>query len=127
DIAMLATEQVEQITQQLINEAGGAYKIVDPETAFDAIKGLQIDDLNHPKVRQQIGEQTGADAMLFVFAEENVESGQWDLLCKLVELEDSTVAAQTRRTLDLILSDAAYMGESFEARRWGPNGIEIVG
>jgi hypothetical protein len=127
DIAMLATEQVEQITQQLIQEAGGAYKVVDPETAFAAIKGLAIDDLNKPQVRQQIGRQTGADAMLFVFAEENAQTGQWDLLCNMVELEDSTVAVQTRRTLDLILSDAAYTGESFEARRWGPDGIEIVG
>jgi hypothetical protein len=127
DIAMLATEQVEQITQQLIEQSGGAYKIIDPETAFAAIKGLRIDDLNNPDVRRQIGQQTGADAMLFVFAEENIESGQWDLLCNLVALEDSTVAVQTKRTLDLILSDAAYMGESFEARRWGPGGIEIVG
>jgi hypothetical protein len=127
DIAMLATEQVEQITQQLIDESGGQYKVVDPETAFTAIKGLRIDDLNNPDVRRQIGRQTGAEAMLFVFAEENVETAQWDLLFKLVELEDSTVAIQARRTLDLILSDAAYMGESFEARRWGPNGIEVVG
>lgn len=126
DIALLATEQIQQITQQLIASAQGTYKVIDSEVAMSAIQGMTVEDLSNPDVRRRIGQQTGAGAMVFVFAEHNAESGQWDLFWKLIELQDSSVAVQGTETIDIILSDAAYMGESFEARRWGPQGLDVV-
>lgn len=128
DISLLAAQQIDEITRSLVEQAGGQFTIVDSTTSLNAIKGMTIDDLNNEQVRAGIGQRTGAQAMLFVFAEQNRATKQWDLFWKLIELGGIPNNFESpKETFDLVLSDAAYMGESFEARRWGPDGLENAG
>ncbi len=124
----------EQLEESLIQAAQGKFRVVDGRQMRRAFEKLSIDDLGNPAVLRRMAEGLGGLEGLVVCTVTDQRSGRSEeeraplmVQARLIDLRDGSVAGTGREDVFLSLSDAAYMGESWELRRWVGNQLQIVG
>lgn len=124
----------EQLGKQLLRSAQGKYRVIDDRQMRAAFAGMSIDDLSKREslvaAAQKVG---GMDALVVGTVSDLRQKGpeesrpELNIEARLIDIRDSSAVADAQSTHWLTLSDAAYMGESWELRRWTPGGIVNVG
>jgi hypothetical protein len=104
----------------------GKLSVVNHRVMRSAFGKLSPEDLGDLKALQRIGQETGANALLVVFVADKQDAFSYS--CELVP-----VSGDEARGVDITwnavksIADFAYMGGSFEARRWVKDELVPVG
>ena len=129
-----ADEYAEKLTDSLINAEQGRYTIVEARRMRKAFKALSVDDLADKAALAKVADGVnGLDALVVGTVtderqpDEDGKVGGLNIRCELIALRDGSVAAVAREQVGPSLADGAYMGESWELRRWDDVGLTNVG
>jgi len=121
----------EKVEEALVTQSGGRFQVVESRQLKEAFRDLSLDDLGRPEKLRLCAERVGGmDALVvgIVTDERNQAQGlpALELTCRLIDLATSGLVDVRKETLNLSIAGAAYMGESFELRRWqGPQLINV--
>lgn len=95
----------------------GKFTVVSHRVMRETFADLSVNSLGSIKALRQVGEATCADSLLAVFAADRGD--KIELSYELIPVSGDTGApVKSQRTDIKSLTDFAYMGHSFEARRW---------
>lgn len=118
----------------LVDASGGKYRVVDGRRMRQAFASLKIDDLTNPESLKRLAREVGGlDALVVCVVTDLRARGAGAngpplrVQARLIEVADSSLAGAATESVEVSLSDAAYMGESWELRRWSGNRLAIVG
>lgn len=96
---------------------GGKFTVVSHRVMREAFAELAANSLGSMKALKQVGEVTRADSLLAILATDHGNS--IDLNYEIIPVSGDTGASVRSQRSDIKnLTDFAYMGHSFEARRW---------
>jgi hypothetical protein len=118
----------EELQDDLVKNARGRFEVVDGRRIATAFRDLTLDDLGRPEaLLKAAGRAGGLDALVVgSVVDQRATKTQLDVRCRLVDLKGSVVGSAAKPT-SVDLSTAAYMGESWELRRWTDAGLINVG
>jgi hypothetical protein len=118
----------DDLQDDLIKRAQGRFQVVDGRRMAKAFQDLTLDDLGRQEALLKAAERVGGlDALIVGSVVDRRDSKQQlDIRCRLIDLKGSVVASAANQT-DLDLPTAAYMGESWELRRWTDHGMINIG
>lgn len=100
--------------------------VLAEDRATEALKGYTPELLDKEEVRREIARTTGAQGLLVVEVHDGGKQ-RWDIQSVLVPMSDGEPATLAREVYTESLSDAAYRGLCFEARRWVDGRLVPVG
>jgi hypothetical protein len=131
-----AERYAEYLEDALAARAGDSYQVVAGRVLKKAFDGLRLDDLGDRDTLAKVAERAqGLDALVVgtVVDERDADAdgdgrfGGLRVRCELVSVRDGALAGSAREGIDPTLVDSAYMGESWELRRWTARGLEPSG
>lgn len=127
DIEASAVQQLAEF-ERVLFERGRSFgvQIADPQAVTQALAGIQIPDLGNFDVKKEIAQKTNATALAVMIASES-EGGHWKSIFELRNLVTNTADRSQSADFRISLSEAAYMGTSFEVRRWVDGKLVNVG
>ena len=124
----------ENLEEALVNQASGQFRVVDGRQMRQAFGKLKIDDLGNREALAQVAAQVGGlDALVLGVVADRRGSGDaqrdspLEIQTRLIDLKDNSLVSVSKEPTFISLSDAAYMGESWELRRWSGDRLDIVG
>jgi len=122
----------EKVEEALVAQAGGRFQVIEGRQMKEAFQGLAMEDLGKPEALRACAERVGGmDALVVGIVTDQRHSTEgppaMDLTCRLIDLASSSLVDVRRESLHLSLAGAAYMGESFELRRWQTGQLINVG
>jgi hypothetical protein len=115
--------------QEEINELGdGEFDLVEASRMQDVCRSYSLAQIQRKSIRQRIAEQAGdADVLVIpVVTNSGSPAKKFDLKCVLVDVESNDEEEYGVEELLIGLSDAAYMGESWNLRRWSADGKTLL-
>jgi len=122
------------LEDELVALADGRYQVVPGRQLKDSFHDLKLDQLGDPQTLAKASVRAdGLDALIIgSVVDERAEQvdgrvGGLSVRCQLLDVSDGTLAATARERVRVTLASAAYMGESWELRRWTEAGLENVG
>ena len=129
-----ADKFAEDLQDDLANLADNRFKVIDGGRIKKAFGSLTIEDLNNQSLLAKVAKDVGGLDALIVGSvlDERDPSGKTNLAsldtrCRLIDVRDGSVAGTAKESVKVTLSEAAYMGESWELRRWTSDGLTNVG
>ncbi|NUQ64836.1 MAG: hypothetical protein HUU20_20425 [Pirellulales bacterium] len=124
----------EQLGKQLLRTSQGKYRVIDDRQMRAAFAGMSLADLGKRESLLAASKKVGGMDGLVVGTLTDLRQlppgesrPELDVEARLIDVRDSSAVADAQTSRFLTLSDAAYMGESWELRRWTPGGIVSVG
>ncbi len=122
----------EKVEETLVIQAGGQFQVIESRQMKEAFKDLALEDLGKPERLRACAERVGGmDAMIVGIVTDERHPAQGppalELNCRLIDLATSGLVDVRKETLHLSIAGAAYMGESFELRRWQAGQLVNVG
>jgi hypothetical protein len=124
----------EDLEDALSTASDGKFLVVPGRQLKKAFEGLKLDDLADPSTLSKVSERAdGLDALVIgnVVDGRDLEAdgrvGGLDVRCQVIDLKSGGLAGAAREKVSPSLSDGAYMGESWELRRWTDAGLTNVG
>ena len=126
----------EDLEDELAAAASDRFKVVEGRLMKKAFKNLTLESLSDKDALRKVADGVGGlDALIVGTVVDGREAqggaepgaGGLNVRCRLIDLKDGGLAASTREQVGVSLSDAAYMGESWELRRWTKDGLANVG
>jgi len=115
-----------QLAERLRETSRKRYELVSFDVVNRAMQGMTVEDLQRASTLQMLGKRTGADALVMIKAKSTGRSKRI-YTAELFDLVGGGKEAQVEETIDEGLSDAAFSGRSFEARRWVDGRVKAVG
>lgn len=123
----------EDLESELAAAAADRFTVVDGRQMKKAFKGLSLESLSDTTALRKVADAVGGlDALIEGTVVDGRGSGDptaagLNVRCRLIDLKNDGLATSTREQVGISLSDAAYMGESWELRRWTKDGLVNVG
>lgn len=122
------------LEDELVATADGRFQVVPGRQLKRTFKDLKLDQLGDAQTlaKAAVGAD-GLDALIIGTVVDGRETevdgriGGLNVRCQLLDVSSGTLAATTREQVHVTLGSAAYMGESWELRRWTDAGLENVG
>jgi hypothetical protein len=130
-----AEAYAEDLEVDLARRSKGRFQVVPGPQIRRAMAGLTLPDLDKPEtLRAMAAKVNGLDALIIgsvvdgrdLRGERDAGSGL-NVRCRVVGIADGTLAGTARERVSPTLGDGAYMGESWELRRWTRAGLINVG
>ena len=129
-----ADHMAEGLEEALVNIADGKFRVVDGRQMRQAFQKLSLQDLGRREtLRQVAGKVGGLDGLIVCTVTDHrgkldpSDNPHLNIKARLIDVRDSSVSAVRSEDTRLTLADAAYMGESWELRRWSGGRLLIVG
>lgn len=118
----------DRLSQEIIKLADGEFDVVESSRMEDVCRRYSLTQIQRKSVRQLIAEQAGNAEVLVIPVVTNSTSPakKFDLKCIVVDLDRNSEEEYGVEELQIGLSDAAYMGESWELRRWSDDGSTLL-
>lgn len=128
ELGTSAQEQLEQF-QDALQKRGrqNRFRLIEPRAIAKATQGLTIDTLADFETKKSLAEKTNAQALIYMEATPDESVRGWSAKFQVVALSTNTSAPTGSAEYEITLSEAGYMGHSFEARRWNEDTLEPVG
>jgi hypothetical protein len=136
-IGPLADLLADSLESDLTHKARGRVQVAGGPQMEKAFKHLSLSDLSDRKALKGLAAAIsgGLDALVVgkVLDERNLGHTEGDVgpaltvNSWLLDLNDGTSTGRTKQSTKITLGDAAYMGESWELRRWTDRGLVNVG
>lgn len=106
----------------------GEFETVEPARMREVCRRYSLAQIERESIRQRIAEQAGdADVLIIPVVTNTGRPGKkLDLKCIVVDVESNDEQAYGVEELLIGLSDAAYMGESWDLRRWSKDGKKLL-
>jgi hypothetical protein len=124
----------ERLEESLVQFGGGKFKVIDGRQLREAFKSLKIEDLGNREALGRAASAVGGMDALVVGIVTDMRAQAADgrrapleIQARLIDVKDSSVTSISKEIGTVTLSDAAYMGESWELRRWSGDQLQIVG
>ncbi len=106
----------------LVASARGNYQVADSQRMREAFAGLSTTDLDDPAKLRDVGQTAGGLDALVLGSVTDVSPSRGDravkVKCELLGLADRSRTPVVDQPLKLSIAGLAYLGESFELRRW---------
>ena len=118
----------DRLNREIAKLADGEFDVVENSKMQDVCRKYSQAQMQRKSVQKLIAEQAGNAKALVIPVVTNSTSPtkQFDLKCILVDLDRNSEEVYGVEELPIGLSDAAYMGESWELRRWSDDGSTLV-
>ena len=118
----------DRLSREIVKLADGEFEVVETSKMQEICRKYSLTQIQRKSVRQLIAEQAGDAEVLVIPVVTNSTSPtrKFDLKCVLVDLDRNSEEVYGVEELQIGLSDAAYMGESWELRRWSDDGSTLL-
>jgi hypothetical protein len=118
----------DRLSREIVKLADGEFEVVETSKMQEICRKYSLTQIQRKSVRQLIAEQAGdADVLVIPMVTNSTSpSRKFDLKCVLVDLKRNSEEIYGAEELQIGLSDAAYMGESWELRRWSDDGLTLL-
>lgn len=118
----------DRLNREIVKLADGEFDVVESSKMQEVCRKYSLAQMQRKSVQKLIAEHAGNAKVLVIPLVTNSTSPtkQFDLKCILVDLERDSEQVYGVEELPIALSDAAYMGESWELRRWNADGSTLV-
>jgi len=118
----------ERLSREIAKLADGEFDVVENSKMQEVCRKYSLAQIQRASVRQLIAEQAGdAEVVVIPVVTNSTSPGKkFDLKCILVDLGRKSEEVYGAEELQIGLSDAAYMGESWELRRWSDDGSTLL-
>lgn len=128
DLGPQADYFCDRLNREIVKLADGEFNVVENAKMQDVCRKFSQSQMLRKSVRQLIAEQADNAEVLVIPVVTNSTSPtkQFDLKCLLVDLKRDSEEEYGVEELPIGLSDAAYMGESWELRRWSDDGTMLL-
>jgi len=113
------------------NSRTDGFSLINQRTVSQTMQGVSLEDLADRNMLRQLSNRLGAEALVIVEVTFRHGTTAKEFVCtnqpKLINLVENTEVVATAEKVTLSLSDWAFMGHSFEVRRWSADRLELVG
>lgn len=112
-----------------IEELGdGEFELVEPATMREVCRRISVAQIQRESIRQRIAKDADDAEVLIIpiVTNSTSPSRKFELKCVLVDIDSNDEEEYGVEELLIGLSDAAYMGESWDLRRWSPDGSKLL-
>lgn len=118
----------DRLSREIVKLADGEFEVVETSKMQEICRKYSLTEIQRKSVRQLIAEQADDAEVLVIPVVTNSTSParKFDLKCILVDLDRNSEEEYGVEELQIGLSDAAYMGESWELRRWNADGSKLL-
>lgn len=118
----------DRLSREIVRLADGEFDVIDNSKMQEVCRRYSLAQIQRMSVRRLIAEQAGDADVLVIPVVTNSESPakKFDLKCIVVDLDREREEEYGVEELQIGLSDAAYMGESWELRRWNADGSKLL-
>lgn len=118
----------DRLNREIVKLADGEFDVVETSKMQEVCRKFSLAQIQRKSVRQLIADQAGDAEVLVIPVVTNSTSParKFDLKCILVDLDRNSEEEYGVEELQIGLSDAAYMGESWELRRWNADGSKLL-
>lgn len=118
----------DRLNREIVKLADGEFDVVETSQMQEICRRFSLAQIQRKSVRQRIAEQADDAEVLVIPVVTNSTSParKFDLKCILVDLDRNSEEEYGIEELQIGLSDAAYMGESWELRRWSADGSKLL-
>jgi hypothetical protein len=118
----------DRLNREIVKLADGEFDVVENSKMQEVCRKYSPTQMQRKSVRQLIAEQADEAEVLVIPVVTNSTSPtkQFDLKCILVDVDRGSEEEYGVEELPIGLSDAAYMGESWELRRWSKDGSKLL-
>jgi hypothetical protein len=118
-----------QLASQISKLGGGDFKVVEASRMSEICRRYTLSDIRRKSIRQSIASKADdAEVLLIpIVTNSSNPTKKFDLRCIAIEVDSNDEEVYGIEALAVSLSDAAYMGESWELRRWDASGLKNVG
>lgn len=124
-------DNLEDALVRASKDAKGAFRVIDGAQMRAAFDKADPSDLGKPdKLRTLAAAVGGLDALVVATVTDQrrqKNAAALSIRARLIDLRDGSIAASATEKGGVSLSDAAYMGESWELRRWSGGKLVNVG
>ena len=118
----------DRLSREIVKLADGEFDVVEISKMQEICRKYSLTQIQRKSIRQLIAEQAGnAEVLVIPVVTNSTSPGRkFDLKCVLVDLDRDSEEEYGVEELLIGLSDAAYMGESWELRRWSEDGSTLL-
>jgi hypothetical protein len=118
----------DRLSREIVKLADGEFDVVENSKMQEVCRKYSLTQIQRKSIRQLIAEQAGNAEVLLIPVVTNSTSPtrKFDLKCILVDIDKDREEEYGAEELLIGLSDAAYMGESWELRRWSDDGTMLL-
>lgn len=118
----------DRLSREIVKLADGEFDVIESSRMQEVCRRYSLAQIQRMSVRKLIAEQAGNAEVLVIPVVTNSSSPakKFDLKCLLVDIEREREEEYGVEELQIGLSDAAYMGESWELRRWSDDGTTLL-
>ena len=126
---MLSDRLYDSLVAASAGKYRGQFSVKNDDVVRRAFDSVATEDLDSPTALRMLAAAAGIDALAVVTSVDT--PGELQNKVKLIDLRDGDrlgdIGGLSKDSFDKTLSDAAYMGQSFEIRRWTNGALQNVG